>query len=306
MASFKRLKKSDIISAPYVANKNWTFSYSPLPQNDENVVIYKGTNVTGSFSTILDPVTEGQYERLVYDQINHLFYQQYSDQDKVLNTSSLEDSLYYDALSQIRATGSYFNYNENPGLIKTFPTGAMEGIRVLSINKKLYGEQIQPYIFQLSSSAYLIKDDGIGNLYDEDNSNIHVGNIFYSHGLVIITNQDYQLMFPTAPVAGYKSVTYLDTDTSRTIDLTNSINWGNNTSDNTSLVIPSTLGYAYFTNNGDGTVSFDNGITAVGLYQMNFTFYTTVGSSTLTSNYGLLDVNIIANPSFNVSIVEFF
>jgi hypothetical protein len=43
MASFKRLKRSDVISVPYVANKNWVFEYCPYPENDQNLVIFKGT-----------------------------------------------------------------------------------------------------------------------------------------------------------------------------------------------------------------------------------------------------------------------
>ena len=49
MASFKRLKRSDIISVPYIANK-MVLEYCPLPLVDQNIKIYKGTNITGSFS----------------------------------------------------------------------------------------------------------------------------------------------------------------------------------------------------------------------------------------------------------------
>jgi len=154
MASFKRLNRSDVISVPYVANKNWVFNYGLYPLNDQYVKIYKGTNVTGSFSLDTDPVTEGQYERLVYSQINHLFYQQYSSSILFLNTSSLVSSLYYDDASQFRATNSYFDYNENAGFVNYFPTGANEGIRVLSVSKDLYGQRILPYQFELSSSTY--------------------------------------------------------------------------------------------------------------------------------------------------------
>ena len=171
MASFKRLKRSDVISVPYVANKNWVFEYCPYPK-DQYIKLYKGTNITGSFSTKYDAVTEGQYERLIYSQVNHLFYQNYSSSNQNLNTSSLISSLYYDGASQNRLTGSYFNYNDNPGLIRTLPTGAMEGIRILSINQDLYGQQVLPYAFELSSSGYYVKDDGIGNLIDLKNTYI--------------------------------------------------------------------------------------------------------------------------------------
>ena len=75
MSSFKKLSKSDVTVVPYSANKQWTLPYCPYPTSSDYLTIYKGTNVTGSFSLDDDVVTEGQYERLVYTQINQLFYQ---------------------------------------------------------------------------------------------------------------------------------------------------------------------------------------------------------------------------------------
>lgn len=310
MASFKRLKRSDVISVPYVANKNWVFEYCPYPENDQNIKILKGTNLTSSFSSNIDPVTQGEYERLVYTQINHLFYQQYSSSNLNLNTSSLISSLYYDAVSQVRATGSYFDYNENQGLIKNFPTGANESIRVLSVSKNLYGEQILPYEFELSSSVYYITDDGIGNLKDEKNSNVHVGNIFYAHGLAVITNQNYQLMWPLPPLANYREVNYLDTDTSRIIPISASITL-RNTNDRllTGSLSLFNFDYTLFTNNNNGTATFAD--VGLGTYYTNYTFDATISGSnctdkTLTSNAGLIKVIVKNNCDFAVSFTEFF
>jgi hypothetical protein len=305
MASFKRLKRSDVISVPYVANKNWVFEYCPYPENDQNIVIFKGTNVTGSFNIDYDPVTERQYERLVYSQINHLFYQSFTSS---LSTSSLESSLYYDAMTQTRATSSYFNYNDNPRLVKNYPTGAMEGIRILSINQDIYGQQLLPYHFELSSSAYYIKDDGNGNLIDYKNSNVHIGNIFYSHGLATITNQEYQLMFPVPPLAQYKEVTFFDTgsDTPKLIDLTGQMVARGNNIDYTSLTF---FNYddELFTDNNAGVATITT--TAVGTYLTNYKFDATVPGSNcadniLTSNDGKIKVNIVPNCNFNYTITE--
>ena len=307
MASFKRLKRSDIISVPYIANKNWVLEYCPLPLVDQNIKIYKGTNITGSFSNIADPITEGQYERLIYSQFNHLYYQTYSPDNELLNTSSLVNSLYYDGASQIRATGSYINYNDNPLLVKKYPTGSNEGIRVLSINKKLYGEQLLPYSFNLSSSVYYVKDDGVGNLIDISNSNTHIGNIFYSHGLVIITNQDYQLMWPIPPLAKYIEVNYLDTDSSRIINVSSSVELRNNVDvlNTGSLVLSNS---SSFINNGNGTIAF-NSSSNLGVYYTNYTYESNLSSSTcntsLVSNQGLIKVNITNNCNFIVSSSEY-
>jgi hypothetical protein len=296
MASFKRLNRSDVISVPYVANKNWVFNYGLYPLTDQYVKIYKGTNVTGSFSIEADPATEGQYERLVYSQINHLFYQQYSSSALFLNTSSLISSLYYDGVSQFRATNSYFDYNENAGFVNYFPTGANEGIRVLSVSKDLYGQKVLPYQFELSSSAYYIKDDGIGNLIDYKNSNTYVGNIFYSHGISIITNQDYQLMFPITPLTSLINTSFRDITTPKTINVIPYVNGRGGNIITSSVVVDDTV---LFTANIDGTVTCN--ISTAGNYATYYTItsqYTgsTSSSSTFTSNRSKIKVEVFNIP----------
>jgi cell division septation protein DedD len=307
MASFKRLKRSDVISVPYVANKNWVFEYCPYPK-DQYIKLYKGTNVTGSFSTKYDAVTEGQYERLIYSQINHLFYQNYSSSNQNLNTSSLISSLYYDGASQNRLTGSYFNYNDNPGLIRTLPTGAMEGIRILAINQDLYGQQVLPYAFELSSSVYYVKDDGIGNLIDYKNSNTYIGNIFYSHGLAVVTHQDYQLMWPLPPLAQFKQVSFLDTDATKTVDLSTSIDGRSGQVDLSTLKVSGPYA-SLCTVSSVGTLTFN--ASDPGIYTVYYTFDAIIIDSscgldnkTLTSNQGILEIIIRCNCGFNVSVVE--
>jgi len=217
MSSFKKLSKSDVTVVPYHANKQWLQNYCPYPTSSDFLTIYKGTNVTGSFSFDEDPVTEGQYERLVYTQINHLFYQDYTAS---LNTGSLMLSLNnYQSASQQRPTSSYFIYNDNASLITAFPTGALEGIRVLAINQNIYGNKVLPNHFILSSSAYYITDDGYGNLYDIKSTKTHIGNLFYAHGLGIITNQNYQYMFPLTPIAKNNTGSFLTTDSPKTISV---------------------------------------------------------------------------------------
>jgi hypothetical protein len=213
MSSFKQLSKSDVTHVSYAANKQWNLTY-PLgyPNNDSYVTIYKGTNVSGTFDHTMDPMTEGQYERLIYDQIDHLFYHSFSG--SFLNTASLANSFLYESASQQYATSSYFIYDENPNLIKNFPTGANDGIRVLNVNQDIYGEKLLPYNFNLSSSDYNITDDGNGNLFDI--GSVHVGNIFYPQGLAIITNQDYQNIFPLPPLAVADFITVKASDYEKT------------------------------------------------------------------------------------------
>jgi hypothetical protein len=221
MSSFKKLKSSDVSLISYTANKQWN-----LPSGSSYINVYKGTNLTSSFNPIIDPIYNDEYERLIYNQINHLYYQSYSG--SLLNTSSLANSLYYESASEQRPTKSYFNYNEDAALIKTFPSSSEENILVFSINQSIFGSQILPYNFLISSSEYLIADDGRGNIYDinpsfeldnyvleyyVDNNyftdiipdSVHIGNIFYSQGLAIITNQNYQSMFTASYTASFKN-----------------------------------------------------------------------------------------------------
>jgi len=183
MSSFKKLSKADVTTVLYAANKRWNISYTSAP-NDDYAVYYTGSNSTFNKS---DTTLNNQYPSLIYSQINHLFYQSYTSS---LDTGSLKFNLdTYTSASQQRPTASYFNYNTNPLLIEQFPSGSGNKIGVLSINQNIYGSKILPTSFQISASGYLIKDDGNGNLLDTINSNKFVGNVFYAHGISVITTQ---------------------------------------------------------------------------------------------------------------------
>jgi hypothetical protein len=272
MSSFKKLSRADVTVVPYHANKQWDLSYCPYPTSSEFLTIYKGTNVTGSFSLDNDPITEGQYERLVYTQINQLFYQDYTAS---LDTSSLMFSITnYESASEQRPTSSYFIYNDNANLISYFPTGMMEGIRVLAINQDIYGNKVLPGNFQLSSSAYDIKDDNYGNLFDYSGSKTHVGNIYYAHGLAVITNQDYQLMFPLPPIAKNDSGSFLTTDSPKTISASLNDYARSGTLNTSSLLLSgSTLGSGYsWATGSDGNIVLTTTIPGT------YTVYYTIGA----------------------------
>ena len=212
MSSFKKLNKADVTTVPYAANKQWSFSYGGTEPNDSNMIYYWGYNEP--FSTNGNTTYGGQYQSLVYNEINHLFYQSYSS--SLLDTGSLMFNVdTYQSASQQRPTGSYFNYNTNPLLIKQFPTGFHETIGVLSVNQEIYGSKILPNSFQISASGVFIKDDGNGNLYDVAGALdqyvdlnwvtlnyfagnaitgiVFVGNIFYAYGICVFTPFDANL-----------------------------------------------------------------------------------------------------------------
>jgi hypothetical protein len=315
MSSFKKLIKSDVSVVPYEANKQWTLAYCPYPTSSQYLTIYKGTNVPGLFSTDTDPVTENQYERLVYAQINHLFYQAYTGS---LNTSSLANSIYYESASQQRPTSSYFIYNDKSQLVKHFPTGANEGIRVIAVNQSTYGNKILPYTFMLSSSGYFITDDGFGNLltlqgsvetyiingyfnatgYFAENiidDNSYIGNIFYAQGIAVITNQSFQTMFPLPPLTVNDTVYFQTTDSPKTVSpLTNDSGRGG-TIDNTTLTLSGSASeLASWTNNGNGTVQLN--ATTAGTYTIYYTVEASYTCGNIVSNKSKITAVVTTTP----------
>ena len=364
MSSFKQLSRSDVTVVANNANKQWTLPYCPYPTSSNYLTIYKGTNVPGIFSEENDPITEGQYERLIYTEINQLFYQTYTSS---LDTSSLAKSIYYESASQQRPTSSYFIFNDNANLIRNFPTGnyqgnckeytlnyvagggdvyydyyncisssvsigpmtggsqtfcalsgsvsvlsgnytltdngycaassSLIGIRVLAINQNIFGNKVLPGNFQISSSAYNIKDDSYGNLFDYSGSKTHIGNIFYAHGLAIITNQDYQLMFPLPPIARNNTGSFLSTEAPKVISsslndyarsgtlLTSSIAFSGSTSG---------PGYSFATAS-NGTIVLTT--TIAGTYTAYYTIGASFGSpcnTTIRSNVAKVTVTVTA------------
>ena len=206
MSSFKKLNPSEVFTSKNTFNKQWDLVYCSYP-NDQYVQVYKGTKYTGSFTSNSEYITNGRYDRLVYEHINYLFYQKY---DSNLDNTSLIDSVYFESSSIYRPVDPYVHHYEGYKIIDNFPTGSNDGIRVLNISPKLYGNRIIPGEFQLQSSSYNITDDGECNLND---NNEHVGNIFYSHGIVVITNPQYQTMFPIPYVARSGNFEFNEGDT---------------------------------------------------------------------------------------------
>jgi len=235
MSSFKKLSRADVTVVPYHANKQWNVNIDCFPTSSDYLTIYKGTNVTGSFSLGGDPINEGQYERLIYTQINHLFYQEYTAS---LDTGSLIFTLNnYESASQQRPTASYFIYNDNKNFVNNFPTGANASIRVIAINQDIYGNKVLPNSFVLTSSAYSVTDDGYGNVKD---GSTHIGNIFYAHGLVVVTNPDYQLMFPTSSCIPTTTTTTTSTTSTTTTPVPTTTTTTTSTTSTTTTEAPTT------------------------------------------------------------------
>ena len=308
MGSFKKLKSSDVITVPVIANKQWNFNYCPLPVNDPYVKMYNGTYMTGTFTPGEEAMTNGQFDRLTYDQINQLYYHQYSNK---LNTSSLASSMYYDSASSQRPTSSYFNFNNSPAFISHFPTQSGASIKVLQISTKVYGQRVLPNTFKMSSSFYNFVDDGNGNVFDLLNNNSHAGNIFYPEGTIVITNPNYQNIFPLTPNA-YNDIynvvrsNYGNPVTISVSPLANDDLRGNTLINQSIQLFGGDI--QYFKTGSNNTVSMSFQGLGVGTYKTYYTFQAT-GSycNPLTSNTGSITINVLdPDCEFEISISAFY
>lgn len=291
MSVFKNLNKSDVITIPFETNKDWEFSFNILPDTDSKIKVLRGVNYTSSFNLNLPKNQDDNYEKLIYDSINFLFYQQYSSSFISSSYESIKNSNWFESASGYRLTGSFYNYNEDEALIKNFPTGNNEVIRVLAIHPSVYGSKLKLGTFELSSSLYHIKDDQHGNIYDFRSGSTHIGNIFYEHGLVIITNQDYKNLFPSPPIA-YNDYIQFNVTQSKSLNILSNDYAGSTGSINLNSIELYNNNFNFYTSSG-GNLNLTSQLP--GVYSVDYTFKNSLG---LKSNKANVVFNVTSYPIY--------
>lgn len=208
MGAYKQFLSSDIIVTPFEVNKGFTFQginttgnpvYSTsLNYSDVGIDRLLGRNLTGSlFNPNSDPTTGllgAQYQRLVYNSVLELYYSNYlssSYGDQVSRPILIPGfDTEGDRLIGSSSNQSYNNYLQTTLTYpKYFPTASDALVGVISIPTRLFGDYIQPnsFVFSSTTASGSLTDDGEGNiLYQGD----IVGNIFYPHGLIILTGNN--------------------------------------------------------------------------------------------------------------------
>ena len=196
--TYKRLSVSDTFVVPYTANKSWDIESASFADN--RIVVNIGVNYSGSpFDPTTENFTNNQYDRLVYDTINMIYYPSFLS--RYIDTSSKASTIYNDGTL---TTSSYYRGHVELGnidTIKRFPTGSNAVIYVINVPRNLTSEKILPTTFELyfsGSNTFKIYDDGNYNLFysgSNVNSSIgtvlsqssYVGNVFYEQNIAIIT-----------------------------------------------------------------------------------------------------------------------
>jgi hypothetical protein len=240
------IDRSDI--STYPIKTLYTASYPSSSFSNYGITINKGINSPYSIS--------GSYS-LNYKLAKQLYYNQYLTGSLLMSSSAWNDTLQSTA-----ASGTFDND------YRYFPTKSEAVINIFAIPTNIFGENIQISSFSLTSSTYNIIDDKNGNLIDLSRNNDHVGNILYSQGIVIITNQNY--IFTTDPdfIIQYYTRVVLEN--------------------------------RYITKGGTDIGNYyDDGVTNNISIGFNFTFYDTIYNSVNLSSNGNLQFNS-SNSTFSV------
>ena len=190
MSAFLKLNKQDAYITSYTAHKTWIVSDDDLSAYGINV--YSARSSSGDIyvnSTV--ETTDSQSAELVYRNLHHLYYSRFTTGSAV--------------------SSSYFTYDQTT-LHESASRQIYNSASLVSIPKEVYGHAIKPgsfsmaagvessryvsssfvsggYIIETNSDGFRIYDDGEGVLRDADKNNMKVGDIIYTHGHAIITDE---------------------------------------------------------------------------------------------------------------------
>lgn len=145
MSVFVRLNKQDAFVVPYTAHKSFSIS-STLESGSVGLDFLYGTKDRSTLFNVNEAYSNGTYERLVYDSINHIYYSNF--------TGSTQES------------GSFENYNQSTlYYVKDIDKSQGGHVFVFSVKRDYFGEAINPGTFRFySGSTFAIIDDAEGNL----------------------------------------------------------------------------------------------------------------------------------------------
>lgn len=224
---YKKINPSYINLNQYEVNKQYNVPINNISGSGIN--IYSGEYLPidniNFFDTINDDkTTNDEFKRLIFSSIKHLYYHNYFDNNFISNSiyesylqTTLSSGSFTTNIRKIgNISGSSFQginsiYNDNIiydsiYLYDDINYDSSNGskITVLSIDKEKFGNNIKPNTFSIIFNNYYIKDDGEGNIFDYTNElnyidkiknnqpgDIYIGNIIYSHGIIILTNESY-------------------------------------------------------------------------------------------------------------------
>jgi len=278
------LRISDVTTTPI--KLKYSASYSDTTICDSGIYAQSALNgpvtVTGSVPQ----------RTLRYWSIRHLFYSNFLTGSYLTTTSSLDNSLQSTA-----ASGTLEDNTTATSLadIRYFPTESDAKVKIINIPRSSYGEKTSRKSFFLTGSDYYLQDDGNGNVYDSINDNVHVGNIIYPQGFVIITNPDYYCAMDGGPFTFPKQYTFDITDSPKTFNPISDAQADCAPIDTTTLQLITASGFLFPSSSQDSsgnvTLSASDPLTnIVGTYR---DFYTVESTYCASSDKQPITVNIV-------------
>jgi hypothetical protein len=199
---YKTLNISDLTVFPYKTSKAFSFSNTTTAYTNSGIQVYYGSSLP------LPQSGSTYYQQSInYRSVRHLYYSHnlpglqpptpLSEQSYIQLVadqnvdSTVNPVLIYDNYLQTTACSGSAEYDNR----ETFPTSSVIYVTAtVSIPQALFGEQIKPGTFTLVSTDSDFPnstDDSNGNLVDINDRVTVVGNIIYSHGIIIVTNSEY-------------------------------------------------------------------------------------------------------------------
>ena len=222
MGIYKNLNPEDVSLRSFQVHKEFTFS-----NNDSGSGVYGIRAISGSIHNFQHSTANSQsfgvynslsssvgknpywatfYESPLYFTINNMFYRD----TNIVDSSEVDLSHWEQSESPKKAIVSSsqsdfphrFTHNYSSRILH-------DSASIITIPRRFYGEKIKPKSVTITDESLgftlTLKDDGLGNLYDNNYSASFteasesslgstqlsgsiVGNVMYSHGLIIITD----------------------------------------------------------------------------------------------------------------------
>ena len=190
MSAFIKLNKQDAYITSYTAHKTWVAVKDDLANYGVNV--YTALSSSGDiYVEQTTSTTDNQLQELVYKNLHHLYYTRFNSGSAI--------------------SSSYYNYDQTT-LHESASRQLYTTASLVSIPKEVYGHAIKPgsfamsvgentgryvsssfvsggYIIESARDGFRIYDDGEGVLRDAIQNGAKVGDIIYTHGHAIITDE---------------------------------------------------------------------------------------------------------------------
>jgi len=289
MGAFKSLTSQDIIVSPLIVYGD--------AANSATITFLRGRNTSYGSTNDLTNTSPWPSASLVYASIKQLYYSNTLANDPQPYIIIDSQNNVVEGSQTANVNSRYDNYLQS-GLypIRRFPIGSNNVIAVGIIPQSLFGDYIKPGSVTFGS----VGDDGQGNLYA---SGQYIGNIIYTHGIIIITNQGVAASFggTTGTVNFRPTRTVYETQYKCTIR-PDEFNYSLNPTllAGTELTNPVNSNGAPVNTSGD-VVDFVTGssfapyITSVGLYDTNNELLAVAKLSQPIPTSRTVDMNIVIN-----------